>query len=302
MLAKDPADRFESPAAVAEALQPFTSGADLEHLAGALAAPGMRPASRTGDGATPEPGLWDTALESGDHSRGPPEAPPRRRVPLILSGLCMLLASAALLWLSFGRWPKPSAKPLEITELHLTHFRGKGATLLGDLQTSPQVIHLNDDVRLAAELSVPSYYYLIAFNPDGQDQLCYPEDAGGHGAPAASPAVRTEVRYPQEQSVFVLDSTGLQVFVLAVSTQPLAPYGEWRSRVGTLPWKPVPEGGVWRWHFDGRGFRRLPQERGRIEPKEAPPKPLQDLCDFFKSRAEFETIQVVAFPVVKEHE
>jgi serine/threonine protein kinase len=303
MLAKRPADRFESPAAVAEALEPFTSGADLEHLSSAVAPPGMPPASQTGLVATPEPGLWETALESGSRSRRPPVGPPRRRIPAPLVALCLLLASGTLLWLKFGSSPKPSEKPLEVTELHITHYRGKGATRLGDLQISPNVIHLNDDVRVAAELSVPAYYYLIAFNPDGQDQLCYPEDAEGRGAPTAVPEAQTVVRYPQEDSrVFVLDASGLQVFVLAASTKPLPPYAEWRSKVGAIPWKAVQEGGIWRWQFDGREFKRLPLERGRIEPKEGPPRPLQDLCDFFKSLSEFEAIHIVAFPVVKDQD
>jgi tRNA A-37 threonylcarbamoyl transferase component Bud32 len=314
MLAKDPANRFESPAAVAEALRPFTPGSDLGHLLGgpdtpvghwAAAALAEAP---TIDPATPEPAMWETTSERGGRGGGPdtpvgrrfPVAPSRYALPVALAGLCLLLAAASLFWPGFGGSSGPAAKPLEVKEMHVTHFRDKGATRLGDLWTSPGAIRLNDDVRVTAELSAPAYCYLIAFNPDGTDQLCHPENPDGHGALAVRPDARAEVRYPQDDRVFVLDATGLQAFVLAASAKPLPPYAEWRSRAGEIPWKAVQEGGAWRWYFDGREFSRFPQERGKIESKEAAPKPLRELFDFFKNRTEFEAVQLVAFPVVGE--
>ena len=34
----------------------------------------------------------------------------------------------------------------------------------------------DDDVTVQAELSEPAYSYLIAFRPDGTDELCDPDD------------------------------------------------------------------------------------------------------------------------------
>jgi hypothetical protein len=83
--------------------------------------------------------------------------------------------------------------------------------------------------------------------------------------------------------------------VLTASTNPLSAYKEWRARTGEIPWPGIRDGDTWRRQFDGRGFTRLPQERGSIE---GAPKPLRDLCDWFKDRPEFETVYVVAFPVI----
>jgi hypothetical protein len=303
MLAKDPAKRFQSPAEVAEALQPFTSGSDLACLLGPDGAANAPAAAPCAEAPTPAPGLWETASERTDRGRRWPVAP-RRYVRLVtLAGLCLLLAVAPILWLGFGGSPGPPAKPLEVTEMRVTHFRGKGATLLGDLRTSPGAVRLNDNVEVAAELTVPAFYYLIALNPKGSEdglvQLCQPEGKDGQGAEAARPDRRTEVRYPREHD-FILDAVGLQAFVLAASTKPLPPYKDWLSKAGPIPWDGVKDGGDWRWHFNGSKFTRFPLERGRLEPKGDAPESLRKLCEFFKGRDEFEAVQVIAFPVTDD--
>jgi hypothetical protein len=167
------------------------------------------------------------------------------------------------------------------------------------LRTSTAAVHVEDDVQVTAGLTAPAYCYLIAFNPDGSEQLCHPEDADGHGTPTVPPDARAQVRYPEDQA-FVLDAAGLQAFVLAASTKPLPPYAQWRSRAGAIPWTENTDGGAWRWHFDGRAFTRFPQERGRVEPKAGAPEPLKKLCAFFQGRAEFDAVQVIAFPVTDD--
>src|SRR5262249_50813184 len=64
--------------------------------------------------------------------------------------------------------------PLTIEEFRVHHFRGKEAKPLGDLRDSANEIKINDSVRVFARLSAPAYCYLIAFNPDGSEQLCHP--------------------------------------------------------------------------------------------------------------------------------
>src|SRR5262249_29648776 len=176
MLAKDPADRFRSPAEVAEALRPFTSGSDLAGLLaddGAGDAPARLPCAET---RNPGTGLWETASQRTGRARRLLGATSRYALPLTLAGPC-LLPAAGILWLR----PGPPAKPLEITKMHVTHFRDNPdrVLLLGDLRTSPGAVRLDDKVEVAADLSVPAYYYLIAFNPKGSEaglvQLCQPE-------------------------------------------------------------------------------------------------------------------------------
>src|SRR5262249_39705449 len=298
MLAKDPADRFQSPAEVAEALRPFTSGSDLAGVLGADGAANAPAGLSCAEAPTAVPGLWETASERTGRGRRLLGAPSRYALPVALAALCLLLG-AGLLWLRRGGPPGPAAKPLEITELRVTNSREKGDKVmpLGDLPWSPWAVHPDDRLAIAADLSVPAYYYLIAFNPKGSEagivQLCQPEATDGLDAEAVRPERRTKVRCPKD---FIPDAVGLQVFVLAASTKPLPPYKKWCDQADP-PWAGVKVSGAWRWHFDGRKFTRWPVDRGRLERKEDVPEPLRKLCEFFKGRAEFEAVQVIAFPV-----
>jgi tRNA A-37 threonylcarbamoyl transferase component Bud32 len=300
MLAKDPADRFAAPAEVAEALRPFTPGSDLGRLLEEDRLATTPAGLAAADVATPGPALRQTDAERG--GRGRPAVSSRFALLAALAALCLLLVAASLFWPGPGGSSKEAARPLAIKDLRVLHYREKGSRLLGDLQTSDGAVHVNDDVRVTAELSAPAYFYLIAFNPDGPElvQLCHPEGADGQGAADARPEKAADVRYPRDQSVFILDAVGLQAFVLAASTKPLPPYAQWRRQAGAIPWKGATEGGPWRWYFDGRQFGRYPLERGRLEPKAEAPAPLRTLCEFFKGRAQFDAVRAIAFPVTAD--
>ena len=292
MLAKDPVDRFASPAEVAEALRPFAEGADLTRL---LDTDEITPAEESA-AATPGPAKLKTAP-----GRNRP-AHSRRRYGLAAAGVGLSVLVAWLLWQGLGGRPGSDAKPLTVNELRVTHYRDKGETLLGELRTGTAAVRLNDGVQVAAGLTTPAYYYLIAFNPEGSaaglEQLCQPEGKDGDGSKTTRPEKRAEVKYPRDDGLFAVDAAGLQVFVLAASTKPLPPYGEWRARTGAIPWTGVNDGGDSCWHFDGREYTRFRLKgRGRLEPREGAPKPLRELCDWFQGRPEFEAVQVFAFPV-----
>jgi hypothetical protein len=303
MLAKDPAARFQSPVEIAEALRPFTSGSDLARLLDAGRTRNDPAQALRAEAPTPAPGLWDTASERNHGGRRLPGGLSRYAIPVTILGLGLLLVAAWFRWSGFGSGPRPGAKPLEITAMHVTHSRDNGTrvVLLGDLRTSTEAVHLNDKVEIAADLTAPAYYYLIAFNPKGSEaglvQLCQPEDKDGQGDEGMEPEQRREVRFPH---YFVPDAVGLQAFVVAAATKPLPPFKEWRSQAGRIPWEGAKEAGAWRWHFDGREFNRLPLERGRVEPREGVPESLRKLSEFFKGRAEFEAVQIFAFPVVDD--
>jgi hypothetical protein len=199
-----------------------------------------------------------------------------------------------------GGRPGPDAKPLTVSELQLIAYRDDGKTTLGDLKTSTAVVRVGDSVAVSADLSTPAYYYLIALNPpgtkEGLEQLCLPANTKGEGARDVRPKERAEVRYPSEGGLFAVDTAGLQVFVLAVSTQPLPTYDEWRrDKARDLPWAGVKEAGEFRWHSDGGEFVRAPQDRGQV--LGGAPKPLVELRDWFKGRPEFAAVRIFAFPV-----
>jgi hypothetical protein len=300
MLAKAPADRYQAPAEAAEALRPFTAGADLARLLAERAppAPGDLGAADT---VTPAPGAWETDPDRRGRRGPPPAHRPARSVAL--AALCVLVGIGLLwlLWLRLGGTAGTAAKPLEIKKLLVSHYRDKGMTLVGDLRTSPAALRVDDDVQIVAEQSAPAYCYLIALNPDGTVQLCHPTGDNGAGAAAVRPARGAEVRYPPEDRAFVLDTPGLQAFVLAASRKPLPPYREWPG-ADAIPWEAVTDGGAWRWHFDGHAFSRFPRERGRLESREGVPPPLEKLREFFVKRPEFEAIQIIAFPVGKRQD
>jgi serine/threonine protein kinase len=297
MMAKNPADRFASPAEVATALQPFATGADLTLLNGA------RVSDPDPSAATIRPGApqCETRPERLPVAgRGAATSTGRRRAVAGLIGIGFLLAAG-----SFGWWypwqgqAGPVETPAKISGLQVVHYRGRGETLVGDVRAKPETVRLDDDVRVSARLPKAAYCYLIGFNPDGTVQLCLPAGEDGEGAPTARPESREAVEYPARNQLFILDSAGLQVFVLVASAKPLPPFADWKSRAGAIPWKAAADADPWCWQFDGREFVRFPEQRGHVEDKFEVPRSFRDLCEYFKRRAEFDAVQAVAFRVAK---
>jgi hypothetical protein len=142
---------------------------------------------------------------------------------------------------------------VRIVRLDIDHMAKKGEEFeeRGKLGVRSFKVELGDDVTIDAELSEPAYCFLIAFRPDGQDEVCDPVD------PEVPPRKTRAPRYPPEsntESVYRFnEGTGLQAFALVVSRQPLPSYRRWRDGLGTIPWQaglPGARGVVW-WH-DGR--------------------------------------------------
>jgi hypothetical protein len=298
MMAKDPGERFASPAEVGEALRPFTSGADLVRLVGTrAAAPAPGPTA-----ATLRPGapLWETKPDRGPAAARRAVRARRHAIVAVLAGTGLLLVAASFGWYGLRGRPVAIGTPVKITAMQTTYYKDRGRTRVGDLQATPAAVPLNDDVRIVSRLSKPAYCYLIAFNPDGTVQLCYPTAENGEGAPTARPDSRDTTSYPAPSQVFVLDSVGLQAFVLVASVKPLPPFAEWKAGAPAIPWKATPEAEPCYWQFDGREFTVYhPIPRGNIQAREDAPQSLRALCEYFKDRAEFDALQVVAFSVAK---
>jgi serine/threonine protein kinase len=222
---------------------------------------------------------------------------PARAAACGLALLCVLLL-ARIEWNAGSPSPLPSGaigvapsapEPIAILTLKISHYRGKD--FLGSIGVSSHDLRANDDLRIHAELSGPAYCYLIAFNPDGKEQLCYPECKD-----LVVPEKIARLSYPFEsnQAFPLTDGVGLQAFVLLVSRQPLLPYAEWRANVGTIPWQATaaPKGF---WRFNGHDFEGA--ERGPQRDLQGVPQSLAALCNFFKNRPEVDALQVVAFAV-----
>jgi serine/threonine protein kinase len=311
MLAKNPADRPASMAEVAEALTPFAAGADLPSL---LARFGEALTDTAETTTTDLPGL-------GDYR------PPRRRKS---RRLYAALALAALVGVVVLVLVRRDPEPVRVLALEVRQVRGQGEETvpIGLLGTDRRTIEQGDGVRFSVKFSAPAYCYLVAFNPDGTEQLCYPEAATQDEARAAVPAKVAELRFPAgELNHFTLDQPGVQAFVLVASSRPLPAYAHWRERAGPAPWaklNPIFDGGGL-WRFDGTDWAEL-VERWELEPwskaaakmklpdifkksggggktekrGKQPPKQRADLAEFFRTRPEFDAVHVLSFPVFRQ--
>src|SRR5262249_40800408 len=104
---------------------------------------------------------------------------------------------------------------------------------------------LDDSVTVTGKLSERAYCYLIAYRPDGTEDLCFPEN------PATVPPLTDEPKYPPpgtKNHYGLEEGAGLMAFVLVVSRQPLPAYAEWRRDRGDSQWRSTraPSGVVWR--------------------------------------------------------
>jgi serine/threonine protein kinase len=314
MLAKNPTSRFTTPGEVAAALQPFTSGANLLTLLEPRTKDGVLPTSNPGMelvADTDRSARTFTADQSNNRSfvRPTKRIARRFRVAISLAGLCIAAVIAHALWFT-QHGPHPPGGPAKIESMTVNQYRGESATLLGDISTTSQEILTTDSVRVATKLKAPGYCYLLAFNPDGAEQLCYPEDPE---LPAVlytenknaksmelTPSKNAEFQFPKDE-YFEPGQKGLQVFVLIASAEPLRPYAKWRSQVGSIPWKKTdsydqPN----RWEFDGQDYHRLPEERGQKVERGGAPKAFRDLCDFLRKLRDVQAVRALAFPVTKK--
>src|SRR5262249_14246601 len=150
----------------------------------------------------------------------------------------------ALWFTEHGKFPPGG--PAKIEVMTVNQYRGESATLLGDISSTSQEILSTDSVRVSVKLKAPCYCYLLAFNPDGTEQLCYPEDPElpavlyprnkDAQSMTSSPPKAAEFRFPKDE-YFEPGQQGLQVLVLIASSEPFPPYATWRSKAGSIPWK-----------------------------------------------------------------
>jgi serine/threonine protein kinase len=315
LLAKNPADRFATPGEVAEALLPFTSGANLLALLESCTA-GVSSQRKSSSFAL----AWETdhpAHQSTDQGAAVlrPARPTssliwRYRAVLGLVSICLVLAIALVVgpWIS-QHGLNPTVIPVKIDTLRVSQYRGEKATPLGDVRMTTEPIFTNDALRISARLTAPGYCYLVAFNADGSEQLLYPEDPQesevlyprdrNARAMTMRPAKGSDVSYPKD-AYFEPEHDGLQAIVLIASTQPLPPYAEWRPSLGTSPWKATANSEPSRWELEGQDYVELPRDRGKRVERGGAPSEFQQLCTFFRSCPCVEEIRALVFPVTKK--
>jgi serine/threonine protein kinase len=195
---------------------------------------------------------------------------------------------------------------LRVTRFEIPHFPKlddksydvKAAGLLGRKSFTPR---LEDDVTIQAELSEPAYSYLIAFRPDGTDELCDPDDE------VAPPRRKQTPSYPppskSDERYRLSEGAGLYAFALVVSRQPLPTYREWKRRTGPMAWAarlPCEPGVVWR--DDGEGLWTLVAEdtartRGKGAKARGSGEPIARLASWLRGLSGVDAVTLEAFSV-----
>ena len=239
-------------------------------------------------------------------------ARPRRLA--VLTGLLLLAAVFAVGLTFLPIWTQPptgsgasgiretSLSPLpavslrvEVFEVEVHRRLPKPAKALGRMGIDVfEGRYQDDDVRVHARLSASAYCYVIALNPNGKDQLFFPED------PGTPPQAGSQIDAPADSFIGfgLTDGVGLQGVVLVASRQPLPAYAEWVKGRESLPWKSDPSTGVWR--FDGERFDSAPEpesQRGPRRPLADAPKSFVETCRALHGQPGVAAMQAVAFPV-----
>lgn len=126
------------------------------------------------------------------------------------------------------------SRPAVLNIEHMAQRQENAFDRRGNLGERSFSVQAGDDVTIQAELAEPAYAYVIAFRPDGVDEICDPEN------PDEKPRKTTSPGYPppsKSDRVYRLnDGTGLIAFALVVSKSPLPSYREWKIRNGTPLW------------------------------------------------------------------
>jgi hypothetical protein len=204
--------------------------------------------------------------------------------------------------------PAPPATPpaIQIPRFEITHFPKLDAnrfdpSRVGILGRRSFVTREDDEVTLRAELSEPAHSYLIAFRPDGTDELCDPDDEDTKPPrkqqPLYPPPAKSDERYR------LSEGAGLHAFALVVSRAPLPPYREWKRCIGPMPWAaklPHEPGVVWR--DDGQGLQPLLADdpagtRGKGIKARGSGEPAAKLANWLRHQPGVDAVTLEAFPV-----
>ncbi len=321
MLAKAPADRYRSPGEVARALAPFSIG----HCVNAIAVDAWGQGEARGN-----PGALTSTRDYPNHDGPQPPTDPDkqghiqddgqattdrhsntswrriRKSRLRLVGVALgVLVLGVYLSIWTGAWSPfgTASGPVRVDSLVVERFRDRGAgeapLILGAIGPLEPEAAADDLVRISAKLKRPAYCYLVAFNPDGSLQLCYPPNEAGTPDESTAPKRTAQVDYPSRQGKYfaLTDGRGQQAFVLFASRDPLPPFADWRSRIEGASWSGDAHQGVWA--IDDNDIHPVLPKDGSKRGTEVDRKPerLAALGAFLKAKAGVDHVSGLAFPV-----
>ncbi len=90
-------------------------------------------------------------------------------------------------------------------------------------------------IQFRARHSRPAYCYWLAFRPDGEEELCFPEDP--HQPPLLTDWPAYPTNDPEHRVYMLTDGAGIQVFAIVVSDEPLSASSKWCEQRGQSPWR-----------------------------------------------------------------
>jgi hypothetical protein len=189
----------------------------------------------------------------------------------------------------------------EITHFPKLNSQDFDADRVGILGRNSFSVHEDDEVTVQAVISEPAFAYLIAFRPDGTDELCDPDTEG------ARPISKTESLYPppskHDMRIRLSEGAGLHAFALVMSRQPLPSYREWKQQHWPPPWSarlPGKPGIVWR--DDSQDLRPLLADdrtsaRGKDVKARVSGSPSARLATWLRGLPGVDLVTLEAFPV-----
>jgi serine/threonine protein kinase len=233
---------------------------------------------------------------------------PRLVLALIALGVSLVLMSALFQSSFFKKSNDPltSGTPTSVLQPRirdlsiklLAHVDGKPVQALGLVGKDCYQAHWGDSVTLEANLSEPAYAYIVAFRPDGTDDICFPEKEDEVPQPTHRP------RYPSDSQQFEYgldEGEGLQVFAVVVSSQPLPGFKEWKDSLGKSPWGhfEATSGIVWRGDNEGLDALTAIPGDNRGKGHEIPGKTqVSKLIAWLRQDPKVEDVLAVGFPVL----
>jgi serine/threonine protein kinase len=275
LLSKNPEERFPSAADVAAALAPYTGAASP---------------------------LDSSAL----CTRKAISSKPIRLTFVAATAGTMLVAMILVLMSSQKPSEPPSSShpadaPPESIQVQslLVHLTRSGSNLpAGLLGVDVFDPHFGDTVTVDSRLTRAAYAFLIAFRPDGDVEVCFPEKED------ELPPLTDKPRYPSTaasagREYELTDGEGIHAFALVVSSKSLPTFKEWWSQVHRCPWgkEDGPGGVVYRANGDDP-VEVLGKNGARAKGASVKGKTIvADLATWLRKTPGIETVQVLAFTV-----
>jgi serine/threonine protein kinase len=198
--------------------------------------------------------------------------------------------------------PPPTTRPeaVRVRAIDVRHVArsGKKVQDMGLLGTRSFETRKGDSVLVTARLSHPAYAYVIAFRPDGTEDLCFPDK------PDEVPPLIDTPRYPWKdpaEEYFLDEGVGLAMFAVVASSHPLPPYREWKANHGPAKWgQHEAQSGVVLWYDGASPVERLTEDDSgpsRAKREAADKAPVVRLVDSLRG-PDVETVAGIGFAVL----